>query len=54
MRRLLAYFDNPASMKVLRTLEMDNQYTMQNSTEFVDFVFSQRVTDDQELASLDV
>jgi len=33
---------------------MDNQYTMQNSTEFADFALSQRVADDEELAFFDV
>ena len=33
---------------------MDNQYIMQYSTEFADFVLSQGVTDDEELASFDV
>ena len=40
--------------KALRTLQEDNQYTMQNSTEFAEFVLKQQVADDQELLSFDV
>ena len=40
--------------KALRTLQVDNQYTMQNSTEFAEFVLNQHVADDEELVSFDV
>lgn len=40
--------------KILRTLQVDDQYTVRNSTEFAEFVLSQRVTDDEELVSFDV
>jgi len=40
--------------KILRTLQVDDQYTVRNSTEFAEFVLSQRVTDDEELVFFDV
>ena len=40
--------------KVLRTLQVDDQFTVQSSTEFTEFVLSQRVTDYEELVSFDV
>ena len=40
--------------KRLRTLQADDQYTVRNSTEFAEFVLSQRVTDDEEDVIFDV
>lgn len=40
--------------KRLRTLQADYQYTVRNSTEFAEFVLSQRVTDDEEDVIFDV
>ena len=40
--------------KVLRTLQKGSQYTVCNSAEFVEFVLNQRISDYEELVSLDV
>lgn len=40
--------------KVLRLVQVDDQFTVQSSTEFAEFVLCQRVTDDEELLSFDI
>ena len=39
---------------ILKTLQKDNQYTVQNSTEFAEFVLTKRTANDEEIVSFDV